>query len=102
MESNKIKVVLGLCEGRHDMPSCVEGYVFPECLEVDFTADGLCNLNSMAYRRMKKYEGCKVDLYVTGLSAALAAVIIACRDFRIPLTLFHYNRDTGEYAPQEM
>jgi hypothetical protein len=39
-------------------------------------------------------------VYVTGLSAALAAVIRGCAYNGVPLTLMHYDRDTGEYAEQ--
>ena len=100
MNTQKV-ITLGLCEGRHEMPG-VDEYVFPSCLEVDFSIKGIMNLNAMAYNRMAEYTGRQVGLYVTGFSCALAAVIAACIRLEIPLTLWHYNRDNGEYVPQEV
>ena len=41
-----------------------------------------------------------INLYVTGLSQALAAVIAMCAINGVPLTLYHFNKDTGDYYPQ--
>lgn len=41
-------------------------------------------------------------LYVTGLSVALVAVINACMRVGISLTLMHFNRETGDYYPQDV
>lgn len=46
--------------------------------------------------------GFDLVLYVTGLSVALVAVINACIRVGIGLTLMHYNRDTGNYYPQDV
>lgn len=39
-------------------------------------------------------------VYVTGLTACVAAVISVCVRCGVDLTLMHYNRETGEYLPQ--
>lgn len=44
----------------------------------------------------------RLVLYVTGLSAALAAVIEACVCYGVPLTLMHYDRSADVYVAQEL
>lgn len=39
-------------------------------------------------------------VYVTGLTACIAAVIAVCVRCGVDLTLMHYDRETGEYLPQ--
>ena len=43
-----------------------------------------------------------LDLYVTGLSVALVAVLNAARVRGVSVTLYHYDRETGEYYAQEV
>lgn len=43
-----------------------------------------------------------LDLYVTGLSVALVAVLNAARVRKVSVTLYHYDRETGEYYSQEV
>lgn len=93
-----MKVTLGLCQGRHTLP--VEDYIFP----MEINPLDLVGLRNQAIR---KIEDCldrynEIELYVTGLTVALVEVINACRQFGIKLTLFHYDRDTCEYYPQEV
>lgn len=61
---------------------------------------------------MKKYKctecrgncmGCfYTDLYVTGLTVALVAVLNACHKLGIVVTLYHYDREEGNYYPQQV
>lgn len=44
----------------------------------------------------------KVELYVSGLTVAVAEVIRYCHINYIELTLYHYDRETGNYYPQTM
>lgn len=41
-------------------------------------------------------------LYVTGLSVALVAVINVCMRVGISLTLMHFNKENGDYYPQDV
>ena len=41
-----------------------------------------------------------IDLYVTGLTSLTAAVIKLAAHKGIPLTLWHFDRATGDYFPQ--
>ena len=41
-----------------------------------------------------------LDVYVTGLTVATAAVIRMCYIRAIPLTLWHFDRESGQYYQQ--
>jgi hypothetical protein len=88
-----MKMTLGLCRGRHDIPG-VEEYIYPgEVNPLDL--DGMKRTVHSALKNCNR-----LDLYVTGLTVALVEVINYCCYNYIPLTLWHYNRDSGEYYPQ--
>lgn len=44
----------------------------------------------------------EVDLYCTGLTAAVCAVIEACIEGGMPLTLWHYDKESDTYRPQHI
>lgn len=112
-------VIVGLCKGRHELP--VEGYIFEENVNpLDFVAMRrtvekfvLTHVGITTETREaldQRYEDdvpCftgehRLIVYITGLTAATAAVIQVCAYNGVQLTLMHFNRDTGEYAPQEI
>lgn len=87
---------VGLCASRHPMP--VSGYIFPETLDpMAFNAMG-----QTASAFIDSVAGNSLAVYVTGLTAATAAVIKVCALRGIGLTLMHYNRETDEYVPQKI
>ena len=86
---------LGLCEGRHELPETVEGFVFPQ--EIPDPTDTL-RLSDHASRVIGRCDS--VVLYVTGLTVALGAVINHCAYEGIHLTLMHFDRNSGGYYPQ--
>ena len=85
-----------LCEGRHDIPNATDGAIFGNTINpLD-----VCGLEEKA---LNKLEGVKaLNLYVTGLSVALVAVINVCHREGIMLTLWHYDRNSGNYYPQSV
>lgn len=100
---------VGLCRGRHNLP--VEGYIFGEVVDVhDFTsmqeiADKYVRENCNVREIMdddgeSRYVGGSLEVYVTGLTALTAAVMAACMWYGVSLTLYHFDRDSGEYIPQ--
>lgn len=113
-------VVVGLCAGRHDMP--VSDFIFPQVVDpTDFrgmsrTVDAFLDTRvgthiSWGPRRnaasMDDEDGVEficgdrpLVVYVTGLTACVAAVIRSCVYNGVDLTLLHYDRTTGEYIPQ--
>lgn len=90
-----------LCTARH--PNGIEEAVFGELdgsQLMDFN-----ELHAQAYAYVLDRcddEYSELHLYVTGASMCLIAVINACRACNMPLTTYHYNRDTGEYVPMEV
>jgi len=104
----------GLVEGRHEIPN-IDGYIFGTIEDVlDFdnlakqadiwsselfnwiTADGDMNVLSDDIP-----EGWYINLYVTGLTSALIALLGSYWWWDVTgITFWHFNRDTGEYVPQ--
>lgn len=84
---------LGICKGRHNIEGIIE-YIFPQ--EVDPL--DLQGLGEMVHKALA--DCTKLDLYVTGLTVALVEVINYAIKNNIALTLWHFDRETGEYYPQ--
>lgn len=91
---------VALCQGRHLIPQATNGSIFP--MEID-----PLDLVDMAKTISTKLDPIKshislINLYVTGLTVALIEAVKYCESNKINLTLYHYNRDTGEYYPQNV
>ena len=98
MKKIKLKIewykCLALCEGRHEMPSRVEGSIFPNTINPT-------DLEGMQKIIAEKLNGVEeLTLYVTGLSVALVEVIKFCIKNKIALDLKHYNSANGKYFTQ--
>lgn len=94
--NNKNVVKVALCEGRHTMPEGVVGSIFPNAVD----PTDLKTLDEVAEKFVEDNIGKDLEVYVTGLTVALVAVIKACQDKAVSLTLYHFNRDTNGYYPQ--
>lgn len=85
---------MSLCEGRHEIPQAVDGAIFDN------------EVNPLATSALERIAGEKLhdvtelDLYVTGLTVALVAVLNVCHASGIKVTLYHFDRNSGEYYPQ--
>ena len=87
---------MSLCEGRHEIPQAIDGSIFGTELNP-------LDLSGMETEARKQLHGVyTLNLYVTGLTVALVAVLNVCREQKIKVTLYHYNRETGDYYPQEV
>lgn len=122
-------IKIALCEGRHEIPEAVDGAIFRSEIKdvtdtVHLEQSAFNGLWSAAFRRHKGGEagflttdpdwdgsdmeplrfaaGLSVDLYVTGLTVALIAALNVCRAEGISVTLWHFNRATGRYYPQQV
>ena len=86
---------LGFVKGRHKKG--VTEYMF------SLKRVNPLDLNKLAEMVHEALADCtKLDLYVTGLTVALVEVINYATKNNVPLTLWHYNRDTGEYYSQSV
>ena len=86
-----------LCDGRHEhreirgLPAIFGNVVDP------FDFEGMSKTAAMKLRGIKS-----LDLYVTGITPAVAVVLNVCMINLIPCCLWHYDRNTDSYVPQEM
>ena len=92
-----MKLILGLFEGRHNLPNEVQGYIFNKKVNpIDIK-----NLDKEVYDNLSQYKDIEsLNLYVTGLTSATIAVCKFCMNYLIPLTLKHYDRETDKYVDQ--
>ena len=117
MSKELTAIKVGLVRDRHELP--VDTYIFDEIADV-FDFDSMYDkaaafisdevgvsrvagraINAASYTDDEIYRGDSVlVVYVTGLSAALAAVIAACAAYGVSLVLMHYDRETSDYRPQ--
>lgn len=90
-------LALAVCEGRHEIPNATDGAIFPQEVENPFDFPALVEIVK------GKLDSCtSLDLYITGLTPCTLAVVNYCIAYQIPLTCWHYNRETRKYVPQEM
>lgn len=89
-----MKLKLGLCQGRHNLPA-VDGYVFANTVD----PTDIIGLTETAWNSVPS-DCDELDLYVTGLTPATLAVVYTCQRKGINLTCWHYNRDDDSYFPQ--
>lgn len=119
---------MSLCEGRHKIPQAVDGGIFKlgikDVTDVEkLETDAFNAIWGACYSHYKENEKCleispkwdgedatpliiapglHLDLYATGLTVALIAVINICKREQIDLTVWHYNKATGDYYSQEV
>lgn len=85
---------MGLCAGRHVIPG-IDSYIFPETVSpTDFA-----ELRDIAWENIPS-DAETLHIYVTGLTAAMLAVVSVCQVRGISLVGHHYDRESGNYLPQ--
>lgn len=96
------KINIALCEARHQMPECVTGAIYPNTVD----PLNIAGITETADVFMREHSGEDVNVYVTGLTICTVAVVKAAlmrlaTDKPGPkLTLWHFDRATGDYYPQ--
>ncbi len=93
---------LALCKGRHEMPKGIEGAIFQK--EVDpLDIQGLENEARKKFLSLSTIkEEDVLHLYVTGLTVALIAALNVATEYFGHVILYHYDRVSCEYYPQEV
>ncbi len=106
----KKEMNIALFESRHKIPQACDGSIFDCSISSNMMTDPDA-LEKLAYTRflakqvelgIETTKGLQVNLYVTGLTVALIAVINALAKTDTELTLYHYDRDTNSYYPQKV
>lgn len=95
-----MKVIL--CEARHHH-SEIEGLpsIFTNTISMDFASMDE-TASKFVKDNMETVNAEGLDLYVTGMTPAVCAVIRACLRYDAELRLWHYDRDTDTYICQPM
>ena len=94
-----------LCSGRHPIPQAIDGAFYPETV-YDVTRPDVLERQATETLQKKTNNGefqeisC-LNLYVTGLTVCLVAVLNVCRKANIKVALWHYDKYTGSYFKQE-
>ena len=94
-------VKVALCD-RHEMPEDVTGSIFGATIDNPMMFNEMEQIVMAYISNAGLKSGDNMYLYVTGLTAAVVAVINTCIRNKISLTLYHYDKNTGEYAPQHL
>lgn len=91
-----MRKIMELCRGRHEITDAVDGAVFPNELNpldiAGIDADCAESLQGVT----------ELTLYVTGLTVALVSVLNYCHANNVKVTLMHFDRDSGNYYPQDV
>ena len=88
---------IGLCKGRHEIRE-VQDYIFPQ----EVNPLDVKGLEETALKTVSKIEANELHIYVTGLTVALIASLNACKKLSKQVVLYHFDRTSGEYYPQEV
>ena len=86
-----------LCKGRHSTPA-TDGAIF----ETEVNPLDTAELEQTAKERLHSLDIKKLNLYVTGLTVALIAVLNVAKELNIKVTLWHFDRESDEYYEQEV
>lgn len=92
----------GLCEGRHEINDVTDGYIFGNTIADPTDTEGLKEeaIDFFLDKGVKSTE-C-INIYVTGLTVALIAAINAAKEIGVTVTLYHFDRETGNYFAQSV
>ena len=91
----------GLCEGRHEIAGVTE-YIFGNTISDPTDTAGLEKeaFDFFMDNGVKSTES--INIYVTGLTVALIAAINAAKEIGASVTLYHFDRETGNYFEQSV
>lgn len=92
-----MKLSMELCKGRHETPA-TDGAIFDT--EVDPLK--ILDLENHAYEKLVQLQVTELDLYITGLTVALIAVLNAARTLSIPVILHHFDVKSKSYYSQKV
>ena len=88
---------IGLCKGRHEIGE-VQNYIFPQ----EVNPLDVKGLEETALEIVSEVEANELHIYVTGLTVALIASLNTCKKLNKKVVLYHFDRTSGEYYPQEV
>ena len=99
--TTKAPLKVALCTERHLIPYATDGSVFPRVVQNPLDIEEVEKTAESFVRRCGEGDF-GIDLFVTGLSTALAAVIKAAGKYDVPLRLYHYDKESNSYRAQNI
>jgi hypothetical protein len=96
-------IKIGLCQGQHEIPGITD-YFF----DTEISLINTIQLQKIAEEKLWKImdiygrSNIEIELYVTGLTAALIAVINACNLNCTRINLMHYDKNACTYYKQNI
>ena len=100
-EINEKTIVCGLIRGRHSVPAGVSFFVF----EADIPQARICDaayMEGICEAFLSDHRPTAVEVYVTGFTPALLALIKSCRERGIALAAYNYDREKRSFWRQEV
>lgn len=95
MENKVLK--LGAVAGRHEIQG-INGYVLNAVDNVTDLGGIEKAVNASLDKQLVGYD--KLDLYVTGLTSVVLAVVKYCYEHNVKLSCYHFDRDSNDYFEQ--
>lgn len=92
---------VGLIKGRHILPAEVKDYIFEHDIPQDHVTDAEY-MKRIAEDFVGRFKPQSLEIYVTGFTPALCAVLRACAAYDIPVSCWHYDREKRTFWKQEV
>lgn len=92
---------VGLIKGRHSLPAEVRDYIFEHDIPQDHVTDAEY-MSDIAEDFIRHFKPQFLEIYVTGFTPALCAVLKACRAYNISVSCWHYDRESRTFWKQEV
>ena len=92
---------VGLIKGRHAVPAEVKNYIFEHDIPQDHVTDAEYMYNT-AEGFLRRFEPHALEIYITGFTPALCAVLKACKTYNISVSCWHYDREGKTFWKQEV
>lgn len=94
-------IVCGLIKGRHAVPGHVREYVFEGDIPQARVSDP-AYMEAVCSRFLDRHAPSVVEVYVTGFTPALLALICVCHKRGIGVVAYNYDREGREFWRQEV
>ena len=95
-------VTCGLIKGRHRLPDHVSTYVFSG----DIPQANICDGDYLHRNCLHFFTGAgcpdHIEVYVTGFTPALLALVRVCSMYGVRLTAYNYDRESRSFWKQEV
>lgn len=92
---------VGLIKGRHSLPAEVKDYIFEHDIPQDHITDA-AYMKRIAEDFVEHFKPQSLEIYVTGFTPALCAVLKACKAYNISVSCWHYDREGRTFWKQQV